>query len=311
MGCDVRPRGIADAGHMLGPAAARRSREGGSRDRGEWGIPILGGPCVVTRRDRRLPPRSGLCAPGARRDRLRPLAALRAHRGCPRARATRTAPHSPPSSCSVVPHRTRRSSRVDARVAGPAGRAGARAARSRRPRWRPRRRHAASPFVAALGWTDELERQGPEGYVIRPARLAGTGDRHRVAGRHGRALRRVPPAAARADGPAALPARHRAAPAARAPPAEPLGQPRRHHRARLRRRVAVGLGRAARPRRSAGRGLRARERVDRHQRHGRQQRQREPAVAHARVPREDRRAGATFRPYGSGSTSPPTSPRPG
>jgi alpha-glucuronidase len=32
---------------------------------------------------------------------------------------------------------------------------------------------AASPLVAALGWGDELKRQGPEGYVIRAARIGG------------------------------------------------------------------------------------------------------------------------------------------
>ena len=94
-------------------------------------------------------------------------------------------------------------------------------------------------------------------------------------------------------------ARHRRAAAPRAAAAEPLGQPRRHHRARLRGRVALELGRAARTRRSAHRRLRPRQRVDRHQRHGAQQRQREPRVAvAARISRRRPPSPASLRPYG-------------
>ena len=89
-------------------------------------------------------------------------------------------------------------------------------------------------------------------------------------------------------------ARHRrAAPKRAAPRAQPLGQPRRHRRARLRGRLALGLAQAARtivdPRYTR---LRARQRLARHQRHGAQQRQRQRHHACTpAVPRQGRGAG--------------------
>ena len=86
------------------------------------------------------------------------------------------------------------------------------------------------------------------------------------------------------------------APAGPAPGPEPLGQPGWHDRAWLCRPFALELGRAAAPRRSARRGLRARERLDRNQRHGHQQRQRESGVADASVPRKGGRSGQDVSP---------------
>ena len=72
--------------------------------------------------------------------------------------------------------------------------------------------------------------------------------------------------------------------------ARPLGQPRPQRRARLRGQVALGLGDAAGLAPAALPRLRARERVDRHQRRVAQERQRERADSHARVSRQGRGA---------------------
>ena len=100
--------------------------------------------------------------------------------------------------------------------------------------------------VAALGWKAAIDRLGPDGFLIRSASSSGNA---------------VTVIAARTDagalygtfhflrllqtGAAHRRARCRGAAAPQAPPAEPLGQPRRHDRARLRRRLAVGRWRRA------------------------------------------------------------------
>ncbi len=114
-------------------------------------------------------------------------------------------------------------------------------------------------------------------------------DRDRVTRRDRDSVRRVPLPPADPDAPADRRGGPRAASPPRAAAAEPLGQPQRQHRARLCGRLALALGRASGSRRSAPRGLRARQRVDRHQRIGRQQRQRQPGGVDAALPREDRR----------------------
>ena len=137
-------------------------------------------------------------------------------------------------------------------------------------------------------------------------------DRDRVTRRDRDPLRRVPLPPPDPDAPADRRGRPRAASPPRAAAAEPLGQPQRQHRARLCGRVALALGRASGSRRSAHRGLRARQRVDRHQRIGRQQRQRQPGGVDAALPREDRRRSrASSGPTASACTCPRTSPRRG
>ena len=137
---------------------------------------------------------------------------------------------------------------------------------------------ASSPIVSALGWGDVLKGLGPEGYVIRGTRIGGkraivvasAGDSGALYGTF-HLLRLL------SDGdadPAARRARQAAPPA---PHPQPLGQPRRLDRARLRRPLAVEVGRAAGDDRSAAARLRARQRLDRPERHRHQQRQRQPA----------------------------------
>ena len=71
---------------------------------------------------------------------------------------------------------------------------------------------ATSPVVAALGWTERLARAGNEGYVIRSATVErARRDRHRVARRDRRALRRLSFPAPRPDRAADRRARHRGA----------------------------------------------------------------------------------------------------
>ena len=140
---------------------------------------------------------------------------------------------------------------------------------------------ARSSVVRGLGWEAQLAL--PVRKATDPVDAIGgrNVDRDRVGWRCRAAVRRVSLPATAANGPTDRVARHRRAPATGAPSAESLGQPRRQHRARLRRALAVELERAARSRGPARGGLRARQRVARDQRHRRQQRQRQPEVARA------------------------------
>ena len=148
---------------------------------------------------------------------------------------------------------------------------------------------AGSPLIASLGWGERLAALGDEGYLIRSARIgAHAGDRDRLARARRHALRGLPLPAARAD---------RAADRGRSTSRRGRGS-----RAALLNHWdnldgTIERGYAGRslwkwdelPGRVDPRvaGLRARERVHRHQRHGGQQRQRQPAVAERGVSRED------------------------
>ena len=92
---------------------------------------------------------------------------------------------------------------------------------------------------------------------------------------------------------------HRGAAADGSAAAEPLGQPRRDHRARLRRSRRSGTGancRAAIDPRITD--YAPRERVDRHQRHGAEQRQRESRVLTAPYLEKAAALALALRPYG-------------
>ncbi len=170
--------------------------------------------------------------------------------------------------------------RVDARPQGPArhGRAGVDMDR------RDRRRRAGGRHAAGLG-DREGTRLGRRPEAPGPGRIRHSPRAHRrqtrarrgLGGRRRRALRHVPPAAPAGHGdadPAARRAREAAPPGAHP---QPLGQPRWIDRARLRRPLAVEVGRAAGVHRPAPSRLRPRQRLDRPQRHRHQQRQRQPA----------------------------------
>ena len=166
---------------------------------------------------------------------------------------------------------------------------------------------ATSPLVAALGWTEALERLGDEGYVIRAATVGGLSrDGRRVERRGGRALWHVPSVATDPDAP----------PLAAADIAERprLGRRLLNHWDNLDGSIERGYaGRSfwwPRQGRREGHRLRARQRVDRDQRHRHQQRQREPAVADRALAREGgRHRRAACGRTASASTLPPTSPR--
>ena len=212
-------------------------------------------------------PDGGRAPDGGRRDRLRPVAALRARSRSRRSRAPTAGPRPPWSWRATPPPRAScgTSSRAasGASWARPPLVAEAVAADGALVVGTP----ATSPLVAGLGWAKDLAPLGPEGYLIRSTRVGGhaatviasSGEAGTLYGAF-HLLRLMQTGQTRGGSP-----NRRAAPH-RAPAAEPLGQPRRHHRARLRRPLALGVGRAAGTDRPARRRLRARERVDRHQR---------------------------------------------
>ena len=146
---------------------------------------------------------------------------------------------------------------------------------------------SGSPAIAALDLGADLGKVGDEGFLVRPTTIAGkratvVAANTDVGVLYGvfRLLQRL-----QAGHPVDALSRRRG-PANPPPGAQPLGQPGPDGRARLRRLLAVGLAQAARLRRPAHHRLRARERVDRDQRHGPDQRQRERHEPPPRVPRE-------------------------
>ena len=150
---------------------------------------------------------------------------------------------------------------------------------------------ANSPAIRGLGLESQLQQAGPEGFVIRTGRssnhpvvvVASSGEIGALYGTF-HFLRLLQTGA-----PIDRARRHRAAQSAAAA-AQSLGQPRRHHRARLCRPLALAMERAARDDQPALRRLRARQRLDRHQRRRRQQRQRRRADPVARIPPQGRGA---------------------
>ena len=80
--------------------------------------------------------------------------------------------------------------------------------------------------------------------------------------------------------------------------AEPLGQYQRHHRARLRRGIALEMVRTARTRRPPLHRLRPRQCIAGHQRHGRQQRECQRPLPHAEYIEKVAALAGVFRPYG-------------
>ena len=204
------------------------------------------------------------------------------------------------------------------RIADPAGgsrRALARPARGAGGRRAPRRgrepgrRDRGRDAVALVGDRGARPRGRPGAGRrggLRPPRGAGRRQArhgHRREHRRRRALRRLPPAEAAADRPAARLRLDRRRSAHPLPPARPLGQPEPDGRARLRRLLPVGLAEAARLPRPAVHRLRPRQRVDRHQRHGAHQRQRERDEPDARSSwRRRRRSPASSGPTASGCT---------
>ena len=187
------------------------------------------------------------------RDRLRPLAALSAAQDAAQRTAYRRL-----VSHLVVPLQTPTGQAIGAELRRGAERAARRGDRRRADgraaagwSWARRRR---VPAIASLGWSERLAELGDEGYVIRQARVGShlvivVASQSEIGALYGafHLLRLIQTGRVDASG------RHRRAAAAAAPAAEPLGQPRRHHRARLRRPVALELGGAARPGRSARR----------------------------------------------------------
>ena len=168
-----------------------------------------------------------------------------------------------------------------------------------------------SAAIRGLGWEADLAKAGPEGYLIRAARIgnrpviaiASDGEIGALYGAyHFLRLMQTGQPIDRLE--------HHGAAEGAAPDAQSLGQPGRLDRARLRGPIALAVERAARDAQPPIRRLRARERVDRHQRRGHQQRQRQRAHPHAGLPREGRRA---RRRCGvrtaSACTCRPTSPR--
>ena len=149
---------------------------------------------------------------------------------------------------------------------------------------------AASPIVSALGWGDVLKNLGPEGFVIRHARVGGRralvvaslGDRGALYGTF-HLLRLLSTGASIAQ----LDVREK--------PRHQLrllnhwdnldGSIERGYAGAL----PLEVGGAARDDRSAAARLRACERVARPERHRSQQRERQRAVAHRRVHRQGRR----------------------
>ena len=134
---------------------------------------------------------------------------------------------------------------------------------------------ANSPAIRGLGWAADLAKAGPEGFVIRSAgvanhRVTAIASEGEVGALYGafHFLRLMQTAQ-----PIDRLERHRAAEGAAAH-AQSLGQSQRDDRARLRGQLAVAVERAAGQDQPALRRLRARQRVDRHQRRGHQQRQR-------------------------------------
>ena len=112
---------------------------------------------------------------------------------------------------------------------------------------------SSSPLIARLGWSEDLARQGREGYVIRSTRvgthsvtvIASQADVGALYGAfHFLRLLQTGQPVARSTSPSAR---------GWAAAAEPLGQPGRLDRARLRGPIALAVGRAARPRGSARR----------------------------------------------------------
>ena len=159
---------------------------------------------------------------------------------------------------------------------------------------------ASSPEIAALGWATALRRAGDAGYVIRTVQAGGHAATVIASGGDIGALYgafhflRLIQSRTTDCAP-----RHRGTPADRPSAARPLGQPRWHDRARLRRPVALVVGGASRAARSAHRRLRARQRLDRDQRDRAEQRERQrPSRSRGRISRRRRPSPACFRPYG-------------
>ena len=248
--------------------------------------------------------RVGAYGQSARRDRVRSVAQVCAAGRRARAHRISAIGHGDRGGVPISDRRDDRF-RTAAWTAGIAGR-GRRADRPPVVRRRRDRRHAV---VVAARRRDRMDGRARTrrsrglchslGERRRPCR-----HRHRIGGRNRRAVRHVPFSSTPSNSCAARRPRHRRASTPGAPAAQSLGQSRRHHRARLRRRLAV----VARPRRPASRGLCPRQRVDRHQRHRHQQRQREPAVAHPTASRESRgHRSASSGPMASACIWPPIS----
>ena len=237
------------------------------------------------------------------RGRLRALAPLPGGRGRKAAGSVPCKPHRAPGR-GLLRHAPRGGGRAGQgplrppRRAPPARR---RAAAGRRGRGRHAGELAARGLARPRGGARPRRRRGLR--VARDARPRPPRDRHRRQQRRRGALRRLRAPETRRDARAARRARSRVGPAPALPPARPLGQPGPHGRARLRGLLALGLAEAARLPRPALHGLRARQRLARHQRHGDHQRERQRHQPHARVAaRRPRRSPTCSGPTASGST---------
>ncbi len=220
------------------------------------------------------------------RGRLRAVAALRPCRG---RRPARALPRERDGRARrrLVGNAPRGRGRAEARTRGPAG-SGASAC-GRRAAGRARdRRHEGE--LAARRLARPHGRPRPRGLgglrAARDERARPPGARDRGQQRRRCALRRLRAAEADGDTPAARLPGGRVGAAPALSPARPLGQPEPHHRARLRRLLALGLAEAARLHGPALSRLRARERLDRHQRQRDHERQRQRHQPHRRVARE-------------------------
>ena len=224
----------------------------------------------------------------ARRGRLRPLASIHRHREPGRAGGLSS------GDCrrhraAVARHRGDRREGTGARPHGDArDRSPVVDDGGRRRRARRGHGHVVDRVHAGLGRGAETARargvRHPFGAHRRPP-----GARRGIRGRPRRALRHVSPAAPPVDGRFDRAARRPRQAAPPAPAAQPLGQPERIDRARLRGSLVVEVGRAAGGDRSEAARLRARERVARPERRRSQQRERERAVAYRWLHRQGRR----------------------
>ena len=180
------------------------------------------------------------------------------------------------------------------RIARPAGRVGPGRAQRDAQRHADRRNTGQSGMA---GWRcsrprTRLRRAGDEGFVLRATTRPGEARQSCCAANRDigvmygafHLLRLLETQASRC-------ASSVSAPGIQAPAARPLGQSRPHRRARLRRASRCGTGRTLPDSLPAALSrLRARQRVDRHQRHGAHEREREREGAHAGVSHEGRGA---------------------